>query len=317
MKPMSKSDRWIAIVNPNAAGAKLEKDWPYIHKLLKESDIDVETKFTTHRYHAVELTVMAIREGYRHILSVGGDGTLHEVVNGIFMQKEIPVSDVTVANIPAGSGNDWGRMYGVPSDYADAVKIVRNQKTILQDIGKITYTDSGVRSAQYMVNIAGVGLDASICKRCNHAKNKGQSSKFSYIKAAFAALIFRRSVHSEIIIDNKTLYKGKVFSTALGVGRYSGGGMKQLPDALCDDGLLNIMVAKDLPKTKFITHFKKLFSGGIYSIKEVLHDTFRHLEIKSDVDELIEVDGEIVGTTPMEMEVIPCALRVVVGQIER
>ena len=67
---MGKSDRWIAIVNPNAAGAKLEKDWPYIHKLLKESNIDVETKFTTHRYHAVELTVMAIKEGYRHILSV-------------------------------------------------------------------------------------------------------------------------------------------------------------------------------------------------------------------------------------------------------
>ncbi len=301
---MGKSDRWIAIVNPNAAGAKLEKDWPLIHKLLKDSDISIDARFTTHRYHAVELTVMALREGYRHIISVGGDGTLHEVVNGLFI-------------IPAGSGNDWGRMYGIPSDYASAIEIIRNQKTILQDIGKIIYTDSGVRSAQYMVNVAGVGLDASICKHCNHAKNKGQSSKFSYIKAAFAALIFRRSVHSEIVIDNKTLYKGKVFSTALGVGRYSGGGMKQLPDALCDDGLLNIMVAKDLPKVKFITHFKKLFSGGIYSIKEVLHDTFRHLEIKSDVDELIEVDGEIVGTTPMEMEVIPCALRVVVGQIER
>ena len=314
---MGKSDRWIAIVNPNAAGAKLEKDWPLIHKLLKDSDISIDARFTTHRYHAVELTVTALREGYRHIISVGGDGTLHEVVNGLFIQKEIPVSEVTVAIIPAGSGNDWGRMYGIPSDYASAIEIIRNQKTILQDIGKITYTDSGVRSAQYMVNVAGVGLDASICKHCNHAKNKGKSSRLSYIKASFVALFFRKSINSEIVIDNKTLYKGKIFSTALGVGRYSGGGMKQLPDALCDDGLLNIMVAKSLPKVKFITHFKKLFSGGIYSIREVLHDTFRHLEIRSDVDELIEVDGEIVGTTPLEMDVIPCALRVVVGQIER
>lgn len=307
-------DKWIAVVNPKAGGGKVSEEWPLLSAKLRDKGIWFDEYFTNHRYHAVELVISALKQGYRKFISVGGDGTVHEIVNGLFYQTDVPVKDVLLAVLPAGSGNDWARMYGVPKDYDKAVDLLIETRTTLQDVCKVVYTESGVTNSRYMVNVAGVGLDANICYYCNKVKSQG-GGKGSYVKASAKALLGRRFNDAEVIADGKTFFKGKMLSVGFGIGRYSGGGMMQVPDAVADDGLLNVMTARKLPKLKFLFLFKHLFSGKIYDIKEVSHTVARKFEVVTAKPDRIEIDGEVVGTTPMSLEVIPNALRVVVGNL--
>lgn len=303
---------WMVIVNPNACGGKVSAQWNEISRLMEAKGIDFKCEFTTHRYHAVELTVKALRFGYRKLMALGGDGTIHEMINGIFHQKSVDVAEITVAAIPVGSGNDWSRTHSIPFEIEEALDVIQKGKTILQDIARVSYVESGVTNVRYMVNGAGIGLDASICKRCNIAKNNGKGGASSYVKASFLSLLGRDSNPTEVLVDGKRFFLGKMFSIAVGIGRFSGGGMLQVPDALPDDGKVSVMVARKVSKLKFLLLFKYLFNGKVYSIKEVSHTEGSVVEVRSKRDDYLEVDGEVVGTTPVKIEVIPNSLRVVV-----
>lgn len=308
---MNKSE-WMVIVNPNACGGKVLTRWDEISRLLKAGGIDFKSEFTTHRYHAVELIIRALRLGYRKFVALGGDGTIHEIINGVFHQQSVSPADVTMAVIPVGSGNDWSRSNSIPFDLSQAINVISEGKTILQDVAKVSYVESGVSNVRYMINGAGVGLDANICRRCNIAKNNGNGGAGSYVKAAFSSLMFRRSVLTEVLVDGKRFFFGKMFSIAIGNGKYSGGGMIQVPDAVSYDGKLSVMVARRISKLKFLLLFRYLFNGKVYSIKEVSHTEGSVIEINSKYENRLEVDGEVVGTTPVKIEVIPQAINVVV-----
>ena len=305
---------WIAVINPNAGGGRVAKEWPLLSNMLKDRGFSFEEVFTTHRYHAVELVIFSLKRGFRNFISVGGDGTLHEIVNGIFYQKEVPVSEITLAVLPAGSANDWTRMYRIPKDYDKAIETVLEGRTVMQDVARVEYSQAGVRNSRYMVNVAGVGLDANICLRCNASKDKGKSGDLAYVKAAFKALVSRTSTPTKVVVDGRSFFSGKMFSLAFGIGKYSGGGMMQVPDAVADDGLVNLMVARKVSKIKFLLLFKQLFKGTIYNIKEVTHKTASRVTVITRRPDRVEIDGEVVGTTPMNLEVLPRALRIVVGR---
>ena len=123
------SQTWYGIVNPVAGFGRGLEDLPHITKLIRENEIPHELVFSQHKYHVTELTVQAVNEGYRRIIVIGGDGTLHEVVNGLFIQKSAPIEDITVAVIPVGTGNDWIRMYGIPTRYSEAVRAIKEGHT--------------------------------------------------------------------------------------------------------------------------------------------------------------------------------------------
>ena len=119
------SETWFVIVNPVAGGGRGLDHFPQISKHLRDAHILCEPVFTEHKFHATELTVWAVREGYRRIIVVGGDGTLHEVVNGLFIQQEVCPSDVLLAVVAVGTGNDWVRTFGISNRYQDAVRSCR------------------------------------------------------------------------------------------------------------------------------------------------------------------------------------------------
>ena len=137
--PHVEEHQWFAIVNPVAGNGRGLDEFPRISKLLREQQIHCEAVFSEHKFHAVELTVEAVRRGYRRIIAVGGDGTLHEVVNGLFIQQVVPPSEVLLAVIAVGSGNDWIRMFGIPQNCADAIRAIREEHSFLQDVGVVSY----------------------------------------------------------------------------------------------------------------------------------------------------------------------------------
>jgi diacylglycerol kinase (ATP) len=312
MEMVDTSKEWFVIVNPNAGNGKGKKDWNRIADILGRNNIDFIVRLTERKDHATEFTRELIGSGYKKIISVGGDGTMNEIINGIFTQDNCSPREITVGIIPVGTGNDWGRMFDIPLIYEGAVKVIKESKTLLHDIGVITYFNGDIKQKRYFINIAGLGFESVVVKKTNKQKDKGMSNKAIYFYNLLSSLITYTNTEAEITIDGKS-YRSKVFSINVGNGRYCGGGMRQTPDALPDDGLLDVTVIKEMSRREIIRSLRLLYDGTILSHPKV--DGFRsdNLKITSDSVLYIEADGESLGHTPVEFGIIPSAVKMVFG----
>lgn len=308
-----KGDTWMVIVNPKAGSGRGIKDWPIISNQMYNSKLKFTCLFTEHKYHAVELTVKAINDGFRYIVAIGGDGTIHEVVNGIFIQKAVPTTEVSLAVIPAGTGNDWIRMFGISKTYSEAVRSLAEKRTVLQDVGKVHFYETKVQHTRYMANVAGLGFDAVVNLKYNNLKDDGKYGKSLYLRSTLHTFLSFRSKKFRIMTDGRLFYDGMVFSGAVGIGKYNGGGMIQTPNARIDDGLMDLTIIKKMSKLRVARNFKLLFSGSIYDIPKVIYTQARKIEISTWPETRIEIDGEAVGTSPFVFELVPQSIRVVVG----
>ncbi|MCQ2116859.1 MAG: diacylglycerol kinase family lipid kinase [Bacteroidales bacterium] len=305
--------RWMVIVNPKAGSGRGLKDWPAISNRMYASGLNFTCLFTEHKYHAIELTVKAINDGFRHIVAIGGDGTVHEVVNGIFIQKAVPTTDIYLAVIPTGTGNDWIRMFGISKTYSEAVESLVERKTVIQDVAKVGFYETMVDHIRYMANVAGLGYDAIVNLKYNKLKDNGKYGKWLYIRSTLSTFATYRSKHFRIYADGKLFYDGPVFSGAVGIGKYNGGGMKQTPQAKVDDGLMDLTIIRKMSKLKIIRNFRLLYSGSIYDVPDVLFTQAKKIEIETNPSTRIEIDGEAVGESPFTFELVPGSIRVVIG----
>ena len=307
--------RWMIIVNPNAGVKKGTKEWPKIHGIVEKEGVDHDFLLTEHKDHAIHLTRKSIEKGYRKICVVGGDGTMNEVLNGIFLQQACPVLDITMGMIPIGTGNDWCRMFNIPFEYEGAIKLLKQQNTFIQDIGKVTYHQNDKPIDRYFMNVAGMGYDALVAKKTNLFKAKGHGGPLTYLFFVFASLLQYKFLPTRIEIDGKQVFDGKIFSMNVGICKYNGGGMMQVPGAIPDDGLMDVTLIVKAPKWLVIRHTPKLYDGTL--VKLPIVKTFRGKTIHFHSTETIylEVDGESLGHTPFTYEIIPKALRVVTGEL--
>jgi YegS/Rv2252/BmrU family lipid kinase len=312
MNQISDQKEWLAIVNPNAGNGKGHKDWDLIAGFLKQRHLNVNVKFTQAKGHAVMLVTEAVREGYRNILTVGGDGTLNEVVNGVFTNRVSASTDISLALIPVGTGNDWGRMFGIPLDYEKAVGIICEGKKMLHDIGIISYFSGTDSRKRYFINIAGLGFESVVVKRTNHQKDKGHSGKAIYFYNLLMSLLSYKNTPAEIIVDGER-HSANVFSINVGNGRYCGGGMRQTPDAIPDDGLLDVTVINGIGKVEIIRSLKMLYDGSILSHPKIDGYKCKTLEVSSDSVLWAEADGESLGHTPAAFSIIPAAINIIYG----
>jgi len=306
--------KYLVIANPNAGGGKVKKDWPIIEQILKEKIQDYELLFTEYRHHAIKLVSQKISEqAFRKIISIGGDGTVNEVVNGIFLQNKIPTKDIVLGVVMVGTGNDWGKMFDIPSDYSAAISLIPKGKTFIQDVGQVSYYIGQEESTRYFINCAGLGFDALVTETTNNSKDQGNSSTLSYFKSLISSLIKYKPVDVKVHIDNREILDGKLFTLSLGIGKYTGGGMQQNPNAVADDGLFDLMLVDKIAKTKLVRKIKKLYDGSINDIKEVQSYRINNMRVESDYKLMLEVDGESLGHAPFTFGLIPESLQVVIA----
>ncbi len=308
------TNRWFVVVNPISGGGKGLEDFPKISHLLRENGIEHDPAFTEHRYHATELAVEAVNRGYRKIIVVGGDGTLNEVVNGLFIQKQCEPKDVLLAVLAVGTGNDWVRTFGIPRNYTTAIRAIKEGNTFLQDVGKVSYTESKFEQTRYMANVAGLGFDAYVIQIFNHLKLKGYKGKWLYIYSLLKGYFSAKPAGVTIEVDGKTIYNSLLFSLAVGICRYNGGGIQQLPRAVANDGLLDLTIIRPVHWWHVIFRAARLFNGKIYSIGHVQHAQGKVVKITSAPHIPIETDGELQGVTPVTISVVPQAIKVVVTE---
>ena len=306
------SNDWMLIINPNAGSRKAGKDWNKIKTILTNEKISFNSVFTESKTHATELTLKYIKEGYRKFIAFGGDGTFNEIVNGIFIQNEIPTNEFTVGMLPVGTGNDWCRMFNIPIDYHKAIQIIKNHKIFIQDIGLVHYFNGGEAKFSYFANVTGIGYDALVNRKTNIQKDKGNGGKLSYFLNIFSALFSYKDVPVTIEADGFNI-KANLFSMNVGICKYNGGGMMQLPNAIADDGLLDLTIIKKISKIELFTSLKKLYDGSLLAHPKVEALQAKNIIVTADDTVYLEADGESLGTGPFTFSIIPKSLNIITG----
>ena len=329
MTRTDRNDIWFAVVNVYAASSKAADQWAKAEELLKQKGVVFHGTRTGSAGNATELTFDACMAGYRKFIAVGGDGTVHDVLNGLasFVEwktasgAEVSFSDFTLGVIPSGSGNDWIKTLGIPADPAAAVRIISEGKTGRQDVVKVSMLnpDPGKEdqaiAVSYMANVGGIGIDARICERVNAMKREGKRGKILYVTSLIHAIRNRKPSRTKVVCDGETVYEGTYLSIAFGVGKYSGGGMRQTPAAVLDDGLLDMTLIPDLPLLRIAREAPRLFTDTFLKVPELVATKGKVYEIipeSASYAEPVEVDGEVVGKAPARMEVMETGINIVI-----
>lgn len=310
---MSKNN-WIAIVNKAAGGGKTEQDWPEIEGYLRKYGIKYEPFFTNRRLHAAIIAKNKINEGYSRIIVVGGDGTMNEVINGLFSQGHMHTTEVMLGMISVGTGNDWAKMFKIPLDYEEAVRTIKEQKTFIQDAGLVQYTKNGKEWNRYFINIAGMGFGAKVVERSNRMKDKGKSSPMLYFYNILASLVGYKAQKADIEIDGKA-FNRSIFSMNVGICKYNGNGMIPVPHAVADDGLYSITLIKKIGKLNLLANINRLYNGKIINHSRVETYMGQTIQIGSSSKLMIETDGESLGQGPVSFQIIPKSVRVISGEM--
>jgi diacylglycerol kinase (ATP) len=309
--------KFIAIINANSGKGRGKKDWHLISSLLTEAGILFDFVFTEYKMHAYELIQEYAFKGFANFIAVGGDGTLNEMANGIMEQKYLPISEISLGVIPVGKGNDWCRSFGIPFDYAKSVRIIKEGFTVMQDVGKVYYYQDDKKFHRYFVNVAGMGFDAAVAKKANIEKERGgNAGELAYFKHIFSCLMNYKSKLTKFMVDGSGL-ETQVFSMNVGIGRFNGGGMEQLPDADPSDGIFDINIIKKISVLQVLIQVRRLFDGTIKKMPQVEQLKGTHIQIESESPVELEADGESLGHSPFEFELLPECLRVYAGNISQ
>ena len=299
---------WFLIVNPTSGNGKSKKSWQHISTLLTNQGIRFSFAFTAYSKHESELVQQAIKNGFTKIISVGGDGTLHHIVNGIMSQKFVETNTIQLAVIPIGTGNDWVKTYNIPAKIEKSILNIIQGQSILQDIGKLKTENNTIT---YFNNVAGIGYDGYVVNKLEKLKKFGG---IAYLLSGISGLLFYKKTEFKIEINNKT-FTEKCLMTIFGLCKFSGGGMQFTKDVNPSDGLLDITIAKNLTLLDLIFNLPKLYNGKIVNHKKVTTYKTNFLKVTpvSSIDKpFIQADGELINSGSVEVTIIKKAIQFIV-----
>jgi len=296
---------WYVIINPTSGSGSGKKNWPKINALLEKYNFNFQFVFTKHQRHSIQLIQNAINLNIRNIISVGGDGTLHNIINGIMSQKDVPTTEINIGVIPIGTGNDWIKTHNIPLDIEAAIQIIKKGSLATQDIGKIVIQNS-TKPPVFFNNLAGVGFDGFVVSKIEKHKHIGA---LAYLYGTFVSLFSFKNFESTVVINSEAI-SGKTLMILVGLCKYSGGGMQLTKNPNPFDGLLDVTIAKDFNKFEIIKNLIKLFNGTITNYKKVttLKTESVTIQINQKNAPYIQADGELIGAGNIEVSIIKKAI---------
>jgi YegS/Rv2252/BmrU family lipid kinase len=303
------NNKFFVSVNPNSGAGKSGKDWPIIQEKLTKAGFDFDFAISTKHRENIDQVSQAVKDGYRKIIGIGGDGTLHHITNAIMQQSLVPSREIEVGLISIGTGNDWVRHHNIPTNYDKAIAVLKQGKTDLQDVGELNYEDG--QAKEYFMNFAGIGYDAYVVEHTVELKKFGQSA---YLYGLVQCLFKYEAEELRIEVDGIEILTGDIYMMIAGLGKYAGGGMKLSKDAIINDGYFDLTIGKDLAKTEIIMMIHKLFNGNYVYHEKV--DTMRckHIKVWATKKDFVkaEADGELIGTGSFEISLHEKALKIIV-----
>ena len=296
----------VFLVNPAAANGSTGRRWPELARRAAALGLQGETLVSERPGHLAELAAEAAAAGATAIVVVGGDGTVHEVVDGL---ARAGASDrVELGLIPFGTGRDFARSLRIPRRLDDALEVVRGGRVRTVDIGRATYASDNGEAVAHFANFAGAGISGAIADRANRT-TKAFGGRLSFIWATLA--VFTRWQPTEMTVEIDGERRQVLLLEALAMnGDYTAGGMWVAPEASLEDGTFDVVLIGDFSKAEFTTTFPKIYRGTHVSHAKVEIVRARELRVDAPSPLPIVLDGEQPGTTPVRFELVPSALRV-------
>ena len=292
----------VLIANPNAGRGAVSKALPRVESVLRNKNLAYRIVRTTHPGHATEADRQALSDGERYLVAVGGDGTVHEVVNGMVRDGGPVAADAVLGVVAAGSGCDFVRSFGLPPDTAQAAERLAGDRVRTIDVGTVTCADGTTRC---FVNIAEAGLGGAVVAR---AANLGKLLGGARYAAGFW-LTLPRFRPAAVRLDADGQYHAwRAFNVVVANCRFYGGGMQISPNSDPCDCLLDILVMTG-PKSDSFTTLPKVYSGAHLPHRNIAELRTAQLSIEADTPFPVEADGELLGVTPASFGIIPSCVR--------
>lgn len=303
---------WLAIVNPNAGFHKASIKWERIKHLLKKNDVPFVPVITENSKDVYLKTIEGINKGFRRILVIGGDGTLNEVVNALFLST-VPLKEFIIGMIPVGAGNDWCRMHRISSRTEKAIQVIKKEKLIRHDIGIAKVYVKGDLQFRYFLINAGLGFDATVSERVNRRQHNLITGPLNYIVTALTTLLKYKSHKVTLLIDDDE-FQTEGMSINIGICKYKGAGMMLMPYAIPDDGLFDFSLIMTMGRFNAIRSIRKLYDGNVVKLPGIIIRQCETVEIHTDEKLVMETDGEtIIGDGPYRFSILAKALYMVVA----
>ncbi len=294
---------WILIANPKAGSGRCRKKIGNFESALRQAQIPFKVIYTTHSGHAETLAKEWAESGYNKFMVAGGDGTLHEVLNGLMACALTDQPAFTIASVPLGTANDWARYYQIHVP-EDLIQAIIKGNFVWQDLGKIVLDNQEIKN-RWFINVMGLGFDSYVAAALLRS-GKSTFGKASYLWMLLKCLFSYKS--PTLLLSGANIHDQNPFFTVnLGITRFSGNGMQIVPHADPQDGLLALTRIAPLKPLEVIMQLRRLFDGSLGKHHKVKLDQIESIHIshvgKTPVE--IEADGEIVGATPATFYCIP------------
>jgi YegS/Rv2252/BmrU family lipid kinase len=293
-----------AIVNPRAGSGAARLRWPRAARMLAERLGPVKACFTESPGHATALARKLADAGCDLLIVAGGDGTLNEVVNGILMGS----SDTRIGVLPLASGGDFARTLGL-AGLEPAVNALAAGDSRRIDAFRARFRGPGGAPAERcFLNAASFGLGA-VAALGVRGWCRAVPGSARYLAAALPTLAFGRSFQVTLQLDDSPPAAFDITTAAVANGQYQGGGIRIAPEANIEDGLADITVVERVSLAEVAANLPILYSGALYSYPKVRHWRAARVRVGAENEVPVELDGEPVGTLPLEIEALPQALR--------
>ncbi len=288
----------IFIINPAAGKGKSMGLVPFINECFKDKVNDeLVVEVTKYPGHATEIAKAHSGSGECRVYSIGGDGTVNEIVNGIAGTAS------SLGVIPTGSGNDFIRSLHSETDVRGVIVRTINGVERSIDLAKV--------NDKYFVNISSIGFDANVVYNANLFKKKpGITGSMAYLLSIIYTVFKHKICRIKVDIDGKKIDLDALL-VAVANGKFYGGGIIPAPAAILDDGLLDICLVSEVSRLKILNLFPKYMKGQHGEIKEVSFFKGRKIKIESDEELCLNIDGEIVSAKTIDFEIIEAGIKII------
>ncbi len=291
----------VVIANPRAGRRKVAAGLPQIEGILRDAGLGYRIVRTTGPGHATQAARDALTGGERYLVAVGGDGTIHEVVNGMLQDDQPVAADAVLGVVAAGSGCDFVRSFGLPGDAARAARHLAGHSVRRIDVGKVTFATGTAAMTRYFPNIAEAGLGGAVTARASRLP--GFLGPMRYFCGFWLTLPGFRPATVRVDADGQ-VFQWRAHNVVVANCRFYGGGMQISPMSEPDDGALDVLVMVG-PKSDAFTMLPRVYRGTHLPHRNIAELRASRVRVEADPPFPIEADGEILGTTPATFEVIP------------
>lgn len=297
--------RALFVVNPAAGHGRAASRWSRAGGEDAARRLGAEVRWTERPGHAARLARDGVERGCDAVVAVGGDGTVGEVVDGYLTAAPEARAGAVLGTWPVGSGCDLARHLGVKAESSLAALLESPVRRL--DAGRLRGLGYDGRSFErHFLNMASMGLAGEVALRA-HRGGKPLGGTFSYMASSLAALLRARARPLELTVDG-VREEGRYHLLCVANTSTVGGGMRIAPGADPEDGFMELVSIEDLPRLELLRHFPKIYSGTHLGIRGVSLRRIRRLAVRSAQTVHLNVDGDVAGTLPVELEVLPGAV---------